>query len=310
MPVHSIRSLPTSGASLFVNTCSLPNFCSRLPIEPLQAFVEVLLNQLPEDNTPQVIVVKPEMPAPKPVRSNGEKTKAMGLTYEPSTVFVLEFCTILAARDERTMSVFGKRIAATLHAIVRDASHIHPVTLSRAVYYLLSFLRASHEHDFVRAPVALHTISKFDQELLKQAGPYVAKGLSLCLRGPPGLRNEMVNSPDFWSILHNLHTVPDTSREVFGMLQNLLEDASSTITADNYDPILSLLNDFAAAGSVGAVAEQRRDQGAPRGRQSGKRDKQDEIVLRGDKAVQAMYRMTGRVPYLVRQSQLAPSQGM
>ena len=272
--------------------------------------MDVLLNQLPEDNSPQVIVVKPETPAPKAVRTNGEKTKSMGLAYDPSTVFVLEFCTILTARDERTMAVFGKRISSTLHGLVRDASHVHPVTLSRAVYYLLSFLRASHDHDFIRAPVALHTISKFDQELLKQAGPYVARGLSLCLRGPPALRNEMVNSPDFWSILRNLQAVPDTSVEVFGMLQNLLEDASSTITADNYEPILSLLNDFAAAGSVGAVAEQRRDQAPVRGKQAPKKDKQNEIVLRGDRAVQAMYRMTTRVPYLVRQSQLAPTQGI
>lgn len=258
------------GSSVLGLTCA--NSSSRLPTEPLQAFLETLLKQLPEDNTPQVIVVKPEMPAPKPVRPNGEKAKPVGLAYEPSMVFVLEFCTILAARDESTMAKFGKQICEALHTVVRDASHMHPVTLSRAVYYLLSFLRASQDHDFVRAPVVLHAISKFDQELLKQAGPYVAKGLSLCLRGPSGLRNEMVNSPDFWSILHNLHTVPDTAAEVFGMLQTLLDDASSTLTADNYDPILSLLNDFAAAGSVGAIAEQRRDQVAMRGKQAPKKE--------------------------------------
>lgn len=170
------------------------------------------------------------------------------------------------------MSKFGKQISGALQAVVRDASHVHPVTLSRAVYYLLSFLRASHDQDFVRVPIVLHAISKFDQELLKQAGPYVGKGLSLCLRGPPGLRNEIVNSPDFWSILHNLHSVPETAPDVFGMLQNLLEDASSTLTADNYEPILSLLNDFGAAGSVGALSEQRRDQAAMRGKQPTKKE--------------------------------------
>lgn len=251
-----------------------------------------------------MIVVKPEMPAPKPVRPNGEKIKQVGLAYDPSLVFILELCTILAARDQSTMQKFGKRIAASLQAVVRDASHMHPVTLSRAVYYLLSFLRASSEHDFVRAPVILHTISKFDQELLKQAGPHVAKGLSLCLRGAADLRNEMVNSPDFWSILRSLHQIPETANDIFSMLQGLLEDASSALTADNYDPILSLLNDFAAAGSVGAVGEQRRDQAALRGKQPPKKERPNETVARGDRAVQAMYHLTNRVPQLIRHSQL------
>lgn len=117
---------------------------SKLPIEPLQAFLEALLTHLPEDATPQVIVVKPEMPAPKAVRPNGQKSKSVGLAYDPSIVFVLELATILSARDPDTMSKFGKQLSGALQAIVRDAAHMHAVTVSRAVYYLLSFLRASH----------------------------------------------------------------------------------------------------------------------------------------------------------------------
>lgn len=209
----------------------------------------------------------------------------MGVAYDPSIVFILELATILAARDQSTMTRFGKRVSSALQAVVRDASHMHAVTLSRTVYYLLSFLRASHvspiaiqfatrfllirsqDYDFVRAPVILHTISKFDQDLLKQLGPHVAKGLSLCLNGAQGLRNEMINSPDFWSVLQSLRSSPETAGQVFDLMQSLLEDAPTTLSADNYDSVVSLLNDFAAAGSIGAVDEQRRDQAAARGKQ-------------------------------------------
>ncbi len=91
-----------------------------------------------------MIVVKPDLPAPTPLRPNGQKVKPIGLAYDPSLVFILEFATILAARDAETIASLGKEVGDALQTVVRDASHMHPVTLSRAVYYLLSFLRACH----------------------------------------------------------------------------------------------------------------------------------------------------------------------
>lgn len=50
---------------------------------------------------------------------------------------------MLVTRDRETMDDLGKVIAEALQGMVRDAEHVHPVTLSRAVYYLLSFLHGS-----------------------------------------------------------------------------------------------------------------------------------------------------------------------
>lgn len=78
------------------------------------------------------------------MRPNGQKSKPNGITYDPSVVFVLELATVLVGRDEDTMNELGQVIADALQGMVRDAEHVHPVTLSRTVYYLLSFLRDSH----------------------------------------------------------------------------------------------------------------------------------------------------------------------
>lgn len=79
-----------------------------------------------------------------PVRPNGQKIQPTGVPYDASVLFVLEFATILAARDPETMSKLGAEVVDALQSIIRDAAQVHPVTLSRTIYYLLSFLRASH----------------------------------------------------------------------------------------------------------------------------------------------------------------------
>ena len=117
---------------------------SELSSESLHAFVKTLLEHIPDDSSPKIMVVKPDLPAPTPIRPNGQKSNPIGVAYDPSIVFVLELATILAARDATSMDQLGREVAHALQGIVRDASQTHPVTLSRTVYYLLSFLRASH----------------------------------------------------------------------------------------------------------------------------------------------------------------------
>lgn len=115
-------------------------------------------------------------------------------------------------------------------------------------------------------PLLLHTISKLDNDQLNQSADSIVKGLNLCLRGPAGLRNEMVNSPDFWFLLQTLHSMPEIAQDVFELLEGVAGASASALTTDNYEPVIALLNESAAAGSVGATEEQRRDLAARRGK--------------------------------------------
>ena len=88
--------------------------------------------------------------------------------------------------------------------------------------------------------------------MLEQCAIPVIKGLGQCLRGPKPLRNEIVNTPDFWSILRRVGQIPDVAGETFDMLKNITEDSFSAVTADNYELVVLALNDYASRGSAGA----------------------------------------------------------
>lgn len=118
------------------------------------------------------------------------------------------------------------------------------------------------DHSFVRAPVVLHTISSFEQPILEQAAGSILKGLAVCIRKTGPLRNEITNTPDFWSLLQSLHGNQEVAASVFGLIENTVAGQPPTVTADNYEPTVRLLNSFAMSGSVGAVIEQKRDKNA------------------------------------------------
>lgn len=118
----------------------------------------------------------------------------------------------------------------------------------------------------MRTPVVLHAISSFDDVTIGRTAPSVVPGLSRCISSADPLRNEIANSPDFWSILQRLHQHKDHAQNVFDILETTVKADPPIIAADNYEPAVSLANDFATAASVGAAQEQRRDVGSKRGR--------------------------------------------
>lgn len=132
----------------------------------------------------------------------------------------------------------------------------------------------------------------------------------------------MANSPDFWSILRSLRTMPEAAPAVFNILENITNPSAPGVTPDNYEAAVSLLNDFATDASIGATDEQRMDQAARRGKpvtpkktryayavfstkfSSNRQCRNSEIVDRGNRAMAVIYRMTSRVPHFIEKSHL------
>ena len=116
----------------------------NLPSESLAALVRALLEQLPEDSSPVLISVKPEPGSPKPVKVNGHRTSTATTTYDPRIVYILELASMLAIKDESSTAVVGKDVTEALQNFVRGSASTHPLVVSRAVFYLLHLLNASH----------------------------------------------------------------------------------------------------------------------------------------------------------------------
>lgn len=292
-----------------VNQCHMGDVfanVSSLPSHNLEALVDSLLAQIPEDNGSTVITVKAENIPPS--GTNGQKPRQTTAVYDPGLVYILEFCTVLALRDETTIEVLGKRVVEAIQEILRDVPRYHPVLIERATFYLFNLLQASYDFDYVRVPILLHTVSSFPKDTLIKTSGLVLRGLKLCIEKPCPLRNEMMTSPDFWVILQTLATNPDSAEAVFEILEKgVINSNPSAIMADNYEASLSLLNEYASMASVGAVAEQQNDRKV-KGRKfiAKKLEKpsDNKVVERGVRALEGIYKLTSRIPGLMSQSHL------
>lgn len=232
------------------------------------SLVTALLSQLPnfdedEDDGTNIVIIKPDYPPQSP---NGSNPVKKGPVYDPAVVYVLELATCLVLRDEETVAEHGKILAETLTSIVRNAGLTHQIVVSRVIYYLFSHLQASHDRSFLNVPVLLHSIATLDKGLLAKSASPVVKGLSKCVKSASSsLKTEMVNSPDFWVLLRILLPNADASAEAFSIME-LITSEPPYVTSDNYVPVVSLLNDFASAGSVGSIFEQKQDKLTKRGK--------------------------------------------
>lgn len=279
----------------------------NMPVASLKPLIRALLAQLPDDPSSIVISVKTEADTP---HVNGQKTSPKEHVYDPAVVYILELCTVLALRDEETVVALGADVAEALQNVMRHAASYHFIMISRTMFYLLHLLHASHEHDFLRVPVVLHTISSFKKDLLDKSAPLVLQGLVQCIKEPGALRNEIMTSPDFWVVLRSLTGSAQSAPTVFEILEGVAVGSPPTIMADNYESAVSLLNDFASAGTVGSTVEQKQDTRARRGPPQPKLPKPqpqpliDAAVTRGVKAIKMIFSLTTRIPVLMQQSHL------
>lgn len=114
-----------------------------MPIDSLRPLLQALISQLPDDPSSVVISVKSEVEPPSS-SINGVNGASSEPVYDPSMVYILELCTVLATRDKETINAFGADVAEALQNVIRNASSWHPLMVSRTVFYILHLLHASY----------------------------------------------------------------------------------------------------------------------------------------------------------------------
>ncbi len=165
-------------------------------------------------------------------------------------------------------------------------------------------------------------ISSFSQPKLEKSAALILKGLIVCIKESGTLRNEIINTPDFWSTIERIHTISAVSAGVFSLLKAIVEDRALAVTADNYEFVIGLLNSFANAGGAAAPSQIQREPNSRRPQpQEQVRNRselrfslrtsstdevrrENEVFLRGEEAVHLVYQLTSRAPALIKQSHL------
>lgn len=288
-----------------VNACYIGDVFANimnLPVDALQPIIHALLSEIPEDPSLTIIAISDGPSA----NSNEPKTINDGPEYDPAFVYILELCTVLALRDNETLQALGSTVSEVLQNVVRDSANHHSTVVGRVVFYLFILLHASYDHSFVRIPVVLHNIASFKKVLIDRSAPLILRGILACIQEPGPLHNEIITSPDFWVIMRTLSKSPQASATVFTILEELnTGHTPPSVMADNYESVVSLLNEFASAGSGGSVLEQKMDKKSRRGQQTKPMKAQlDEAVERSVKAVSMINQLTSRIPTLMKQSHL------
>ncbi|KKA28301.1 hypothetical protein TD95_003031 [Thielaviopsis punctulata] len=289
-----------------VNQCQMQEIFSniqKMDIESLSTLIETLLKHLPEDGS-TVIAVKSDQPQGHHV--SGAKIGDSEIKYDPSTIYILELCTVLSLRDEDTIKDVARPVSEALFSVLRDVKRNHHIVVSRCVLYLFRVLRVSYQHGFINVPVLLHTISNFPKDVMSKCNVLLLQGLKSCIEEPSPLRSEIMTSPDFWAILRCLAGRPESSSTVFEILDAGTTGNAPSIISDNYEASILLLNDFATASRM--LVSPRQDPRQRKDRLSKMPTETNETVARGLRAITLIYNMTSRIPHLMKQSHLESSE--
>lgn len=289
-----------------------------LPLASLESLVSTLLSLLPEEQSPIVITVKVEHPNSPAV--NGSKPVGKSPIYDPGRLYLLEFATVLALRDDETLKSFGRQVGEALHDVIRDAQNTHQTVISRVIQHLLILTKAGYEHSMVRLPVLLHSLSSLDPRVLGRSSTTIAKGIRECMTEGGPLRQEMISSPDLWDLLIKLASSKEAAVVVFNIAQDVAVGPNSAVNSDNYESIVSLLNEFAMAAGAESASQsqmqlqtQRRDQtpnrrGEKRSKPLARVEQDTPVIARGSEAVRVIFQLSARLPSLIEQSQLVRNQ--
>ncbi|KAL7785255.1 hypothetical protein V8C37DRAFT_394436 [Trichoderma ceciliae] len=285
-----------------INSCNIDkvlNNISKLPTARIDILVQALLDQLPQNDHSAVIGVKQDNVTVS--STNGPISSRSLPSYDPTTPFILELCTILTIRDGGCTANTAKQVLDAVHSILRDYGQWHGVAISRAAFYGFTILKSGYDHDFVNVPIFLHTISSLPQDLLLKTADIILSGLSICTRDPGPLRSEMMTSPDFWVILRVIAGDANAGAQIFDILERSTAGTPPAIMADNYEAAISLLNYFASAADPQASRESK-------ALESTWRDAETRVIARGCQAINTLHGMTSRIPQLMQQSHLESSE--
>ncbi|KAI5296095.1 GDP/GTP exchange factor for ARF [Ascosphaera acerosa] len=289
-----------------IGACSIPELMQMmrtLPLEPLTALVNALLDAVPDGSATATYYSRNGSLAPS------RKQHTSDVDYDPAVLYCLELATTFTLRDEESVKHLGEDLTATLQSIIREVRQYHPIMVCRVITYTFEVLASSYMHSFIRAPVILHSVSSLSPDILEYAAIPIVLGLDRCVSQSLPLRTEMTSSPDFWAILQRYHQHPEAAALALDMLHRLVTETPPIVSADNFEFAVALANDIASAGALasdGAQDSRTARKGAAQRNTStpATSPTDDPFVMRGVKATNLIQTLSGHVATLISQSYL------
>ncbi|KAF8184945.1 Sec7-domain-containing protein [Mycena galopus ATCC 62051] len=184
------------------------------------------------------------------------------LPYDPASVFLLETMVSIACNTSQYMEDLWPIVFEHLSALLSTSTQYSFLLIERAVVALLRLCLIIAKKPALRDQIyiSFDLLSCLPPSVATSVGEQIVSGVILLVQN----HREIISSQTEWNLVFALLRTtishPEAARPSFELLTALVSDGpEQTVTLDNFNGLLNLLDDFATA--AGTVAENRHQQG-------------------------------------------------
>lgn len=283
-----------------INSCHLDTVASNVLLLDIEE-AEYLVNYLIEDATVDSAAKRAVLALLSTPQAKGQPLAV----YDPAELLKLEVATAIALKNVEHTKRFGGRIMSRLQDILKRGSQNHALMSERAIAYSLRLYQAAVEVDLDAESDLIMQYAALDVNVLKNASVSIAFGLLGVLRVDSAVA-KIAQKTEIYDLLRKIQPQPDAASLLFEIVALLSSEAGT----ESFMFLVEMLNDFAAAGQVGAYDERqaliakRRSQDKRASRQQDTKpvaNHRDEIA-RACRAIELLYQLRLACTEIAKQS--------
>ncbi|KAJ6500445.1 hypothetical protein C8R45DRAFT_896478 [Mycena sanguinolenta] len=228
------------------------------------------------------------------------------LPYDPASVFLLETMVSIACQTPQYLEDVWPIVFEHLSALLSASTQYSFLLIERAVVALLRLCLMIAKKPALRDQIyiSFDLLSCLPPSVATSVGEQIVSGVLLLVQN----HKEIIRSQTEWNLvfalLRSTISHPEAARPSFELLTSLVsEGPEQTVTIDNFNGLLILLDDFATA--AGVVAENRHQHGR---RQEPLTSANSPTIERGRKAVDLIVNLKKFMSPLSESAHLPPAQ--
>ncbi|KAJ7261394.1 hypothetical protein B0H12DRAFT_1106609, partial [Mycena haematopus] len=228
------------------------------------------------------------------------------LPYDPASVFLLETIVSIVCNTPHYLEDLWPIVFEHLSALLSASTQYSFLLIERAVVALLRLCLMIAKKPALRDQIyiSFDLLSCLPPSVATSVGEQIISGVLLLVQN----HKEIISSQTEWNLvfvlLRSTISHPEAARPSFELLTSLVSDGpEQTVTMDNFNGLLNLLDDFAT--TAGAVAESRHQHGR---RQEPLTSANSPPIERGRKAIDLIVNLKKFISPLSESAHLPPAQ--
>lgn len=174
-----------------------------------------------------------------------EAAPAVKDSYAIATGFLLELAIRLATRDRATADVVGPKLLETLGPFVSNWEAVPTSTLYRVISGVLRVFGRLGHVDVSHVGSIMSQIASIKTPVLQGGVKEFTPSLLALVREDSLVRNDLIQSKDYWSLVSHLAGNSECASDVLGVVTTFVNQPDTVFTPDSFSWLV---------GVIGAIA--------------------------------------------------------